>query len=166
MAYALQSMLTIRGKREERAQTELAAARSARDQAVRALEEKVAERARFEETKEERRDRIFATVIGRVVSMDDLDQARSAVGGIDEQGMLLAEAERQAENMLKEREKETEAARERFAAASKDKEKILEHKSVWEAEFAKQQEMVADAEMEEFTGVKIHELSEDDDSMD
>lgn len=165
MAYALQSMLKIRGMREERAQTELAAARSARAQAQHELEKKIEERQKFEETKEERRDKIFATVMGRVVSMTDLDQVRSAVSGIDEQGMLLEEAEHKAEHVLEEREAETEVARGRFAAASKDLAKIVEHKSVWEEEYAKMQEMVADAEMEEFTGKKLHELSEDDDSM-
>ena len=166
MAYALQSMLKIRGMREERAQTELAAARSARAQAQHELEKKIEERQKFEETKEERRDKIFDTVMGRVVTMTDLDNVRSAVSGIDEQGMLLEEAEHKAEHVLEEREAETEVARGRFAAASKDLAKIVEHKSVWEEEYAKLKEMAADAEMEEFTGKKLHELSEDDDSMD
>ena len=137
MAYALQSMLKIRGMREERAQTELAAARSARAQAQHELEKKIEERKKFDETKEERRDKIFDTVMGRVVTMTDLDNVRSAVSGIDEQGMLLEEAEHKAEHVLEEREAETEVARGRFAAASKDLAKIVEHKSVWEEEYAK-----------------------------
>ena len=130
MAYALQSMLKIRGMREERAQTELAAARSARAQAQHELEKKIEERQKFEETKEERRDKIFATVMGRVVSMTDLDQVRSAVSGIDEQGMLLEEAEHKAEHVLEEREAETEVARGRFAAASKLREILAKYQEV------------------------------------
>jgi len=117
MAYALQSMLKIRAMREDRAQTELAGARVARAKAEHDLEEKTLERVKFDETKEERRDKIFDTVIGRVVSMDELDQARSAVTRIDEQSMLLAEAEHQAEHVLEKREEETEAARARFVVA-------------------------------------------------
>ena len=166
MAYALQSMLKIRRMREDRAQTELAGARAARALAERELKETTSERERFEETKEERRDRIFAAVVGRVVTMDELDQARSAIGRIDEQGMLLAEAEHRAEHLLEQREEETEAARVRFSEASKNKAKIDQHRAAWEEEDRKMQEMLADAEMEEFTGKKLMETSEDDDSFD
>ena len=166
MAYALQSMLKIRGMREERAQTELVGARIARAKAERELEEKTADREKFDETKEERRDKIFDAVIGRVVSMDELDQARSAVSRIDEEGMLLVEAEHQAEHLLQTRDEETEAARVKFAVAMKNKAKIDQHRLIWEEEDRKMQEMLADAEMEEFTGKKLTETSEDDDSMD
>ena len=166
MAYALQSMLKIRGMRQDRAQTELAGARVARAAAERELVEKAETRRKFEETKEERRDKIFETVIGRVVSMDELDRARSAVSRIDEEGMLLLEAEHQAEHLLQKRDEETEAARVKFAVASKNKAKIDEHKSAWEEEDRKMQEMLADAEMEEFVGKKLMGTSEDDDSLD
>lgn len=166
MAYALQSMLKIRGMRQDRAQTELAGARVARAKAEHELEEKAETRRKFEETKEERRDKIFDTVIGRVVSMDELDKARSAVSRIDEEAMLLLEAEQQAEHLLQKRDEETEAARVKFVVATKNKAKIDEHKSVWEEEDRKMQEMLADAEMEEFTGKRLMEMSEDDDSLD
>jgi len=166
MAYALQSMLKIRGMREDRAQTELAGARIARAKAERELEEKTAVREKFEETKEERRDRIFDAVIGRVVSMDDLDQARAAVSRIDEEGMLLLEAEHKAEHLLQKRDEETEAARVKFSVASKNKAKIDQHRLAWEEEDRKMQEMMEDAEMEEFTGKKVMGTSEDDDSLD
>ena len=166
MAYALQSMLKIRGMREDRAQTELAGARLARAKAERELEEKSTERMKFEETKETRRDKIFETVIGRVVSMDELDRARSAVTAIDEQGVLLAEAENRAEHLLEQRDEETEAARARFATALRNKAKIDQHKAVWEEKERKMQEMLADAEMEEFTGKGPMGTSEDDDSLD
>lgn len=166
MAYALQSMLKIRAMREDRAQTELAGARIARAKAERELEEKAAVREKFEETKEERRDRIFDAVIGRVVSMDDLDQARAAVSRIDEEGMLLLEAEHKAEHLLQQRDEETESARVKFSIASKNKAKIDQHRLAWEEEDRKMQEMLEDAEMEEFTGKKVMGTSEDDDSLD
>ena len=166
MAYALQSMLKIRGMRQDRAQTELAGARIARAKAERELEEKAETRRKFEETKEERRDKIFETVIGRVVSKEELDKARSAVSRIDEEAMLLLEAEQQAEHLLQKRDEETETARAKFVVATKNKAKIDEHKSVWEEEDRKMQEMIADAEMEEFVGKKLMGTSEDDDSLD
>lgn len=164
MAYQLQSMLKIRGMRQDRAQTELAGARIARAAAEREMEEKKETRAKFEETKEERRDAAFDTVIGRVVSLDDIDSVRSAVARIDEEGMLLEEAEHRATDEFQAKDRAAEGARVRFVAATKDKAKIDEHRKAWEEEDRKLQEMLADAEMEEFTGRRM--ISDDDDTFD
>ena len=96
MAYALQSMLKIRGLREEHAQAELVQAKAVQAQAERELRKRTDARIEYEAGKEERRDKVYAAVIGRTVKMDDLDRARSAVTRIDEEGILLAEAERKA----------------------------------------------------------------------
>ncbi|MBE6396561.1 MAG: hypothetical protein E7046_06125, partial [Lentisphaerae bacterium] len=87
MAYALQSMLRIRTMREDRAATELTAARREVVRAQDVLAQRRNDLAEFESTKESRRDRIFDAVIGRAVSMDDLDLAREGVARIDEEGM-------------------------------------------------------------------------------
>lgn len=164
MAYALQSMLKIRGMRQDRTQTELASARVARSKAEHELEEKKDERAKFEETKEERRDRVYDAVMGRPVTMDELDMARAAVTRIDEEGVLLEEAEKKADQVFNEKDQAAEHARVKFVAATKDLTKIEEHRKAWEEEDRKEQEMRADAEMEEFTGRKM--VSDDDDSLD
>lgn len=164
MAYALNAMLKIRKMREDRAGTELTGARRARAAAERVRDEKEATLRRFDETKETRRDRIYSAVMGRVVSMDDLDRAREAVTRIDETGMLLEEAERQAEAELQKRDREAEMARVRYVAASKKKAKIDQHRLAWELEDRRQQEMLADAEMDEFTGRRL--TSDDDDTFD
>ncbi len=164
MAYALQSMLKIRAMREDRAGTELTGARRERSAAERVMEEKKETRAKFESTKEERRDRVYDAVIGRVVSMEDLDKARDAVTRIDEESMLLAEAERQAADDLQKKSDAAESARIRYVDAAKNKSKIEQHRAAWAEEDRKMQEMMADAEMEEFTGRKM--ISDDDDSLD
>ena len=164
MAYQLQSMLKIRGMRMDRAQTDLAAARVQRKAAEQKLEEKQEAVTKYEETKEERRDAAFGTVMGRVVTLDDLDDVRSAVSRIDEEGMLLKEAEDKAADEFKVKDEAAEGARVRFVSATKEKSKIEEHRKAWEEEDRKYQEMLADAEMEEFTGRKM--ISDDDDSLD
>lgn len=164
MAYQLQSMLKIRGMRQDRAQTELAGARVARKAAERELDERREKREKFDETKEERRDAAFDTVIGRVVSMDEIDSVRSAVSRIDEEGMLLEEAEHKAQDDFNKKDAAAEGARVRFVAATKEKAKIDQHRKAWEEEDRKMQEMLADAEMEEFTGRKM--TSDDDDTFD
>ena len=54
----------------------------------------------------------------------------------------------------------------KFSIASKNKAKIDQHRLAWEEEDRKMQEMLEDAEMEEFTGKKVMGTREDDDSLD
>ena len=164
MAYQLESMLRIRTMREDRAGTELTGARRARTAAERTRNEKAAAQTAYEEHREERRDKVFDAVIGRVVSMDDLDRARDAVSKIDEEGVLLAEATRRAQTELDEREVAAETAHRRYVAATKDRVKIDQHKLAWEEEDRRMQEQRSDAEMEEFVGRKM--TSDDDDTFD
>lgn len=164
MAYQLESMLKIRAMREDRAGTELTSARRAKVAAERFLLEKTESREAFEATRDERRDKLYAAVMGQVVSMEDLDRVRDAVTTIDEEGVLLEEAESKARADLEKKDQLTRAAKVRFTAAVKNKAKIDQHKLAWEEEDRKLQEMRADAEMEEFTGRRF--VSDDDDTFD
>ncbi|MBQ6137251.1 MAG: YscO family type III secretion system apparatus protein, partial [Kiritimatiellae bacterium] len=97
MPYTLQPLLRIRVMREDRATGELTAARQALSAAEEALEARKRELADYEATKEERRDRIYATVIGRTVSRDQLDMVSEGVARIDEEGVLKADTVTRAE---------------------------------------------------------------------
>lgn len=152
MAYALQSMLKIRVMREDRAGTALTAARRARQAAEAELEDRRRDRERYLETKEERRDRLFDQVMGRPVAMEEIDRVRDAVTLVDEEGVLLEQAEQKAEDALETRRREAESARVRFVAASRNRMKIDEHRNIWIEEMRLEEERAADAEMEEFTG--------------
>jgi len=164
MAYALQSMLKIRGMREDRAQTALAVARHARDIAERALEERREKTRAYDATKEPRRDKVYAAVLGRVVSRQDLELAREAVTRIDEESMLLHQDEEHAAEEHRAKERMADEAHGVYVAAAKEKAKIEEHRKLWEEEDNKQREALADAEMEEFAGRKM--IADDDDSFD
>lgn len=155
MAYALQSMLKIRSMREDRTQSELAQARSAKSLAEKALEEREEAIVEYESTKDERRDRVYQMVMGKVVSMDELDHVRAAVSQIDEEGVLLAEAERRAKVTVEEKDKAVEAARLKYVDAVKEKTKFVEHRRAWEDEEHLKEELAADREMEDFVGVKL-----------
>ena len=164
MAYSLESMLKIRAMREDRAGTELTGARRAKAAAERVLEEKAEAHAAFETTREERRDKLYAALMGQVVSMDDLDRVRDAVTSIDEEGVLLEEAESRAKAELDKKDQAAQSAKVRYTVAVKNKAKIDQHKQAWEEEERKFQEMRADSEMEEFTGRRL--VSDDDDTFD
>ena len=151
MGDALQPLLRIRTMREDRASGELVAAK--RDLA--AAEEALAARRRdledWEATKEERRDRIYAAVIGRTVSREQLDMASEGVSRIDEEGALKADNVKRAEQERKQREEAADAARRNLNLATKNRMKIDEHRAVWVREDALAQEARAEGELEDFT---------------
>ena len=149
--YILQPLLRIREMREDRATGELTAARQALAVAEETLAARQHDLAVFEETKEERRDRIYATVIGRAVSREQLDMATEGVARIDEEGALKADNVARAEAERQAREKAADAARARLNLATKNRMKIDEHRAVWQTEEAKVQEDRAEAELEDFT---------------
>ena len=154
MAYLLQPLLNIRVMREDRASGELTAARQKVRTAEETLDDRKRELADFESTKEERRDRIYDAIIGRTVNRDQIDIAQEGVARIDEEGALRLDNVHQAEGELKKRQTEAEAARAVFIAASKNRMKIDEHKSVWRENEAKEAEARAEIELEDFTGRK------------
>ena len=154
MAYTLQPLLSIRLMREDRASGELTAARQAVKVAVDAVEARKKELSDFEKTKEERRDRIYSTIMGRTVSREQIDLANEGVSRIDAEGALRLDNVRQAQSELAKRETAAETARSVFIAASKNRMKIDEHKSVWLAEEAKEAGRRSEGELEDFTGRK------------
>ncbi len=161
MGYALEQLLTIRGRREDRARGELQTARQAVSQAETALRNQQEALHQYEITKEERRDRIFAAILGRPISMDDLERAREGVARIDEEGILKANNVVRAEEEVEQRKKEVETAKTAYIASSKDRMKISEHKEDWKRVQLQEEEFRQDIELEDFTGKKVSDdLSE------
>ncbi|MBO7483455.1 MAG: YscO family type III secretion system apparatus protein [Kiritimatiellae bacterium] len=150
MAYMLQPLLKIRLMREDRATGELTAARQAREASESALADRRRELASYEETREERRDRIYDAIMGRPVAKETLDLAAEGVARIDEEGVLKADNVKRAEADLRAREEQESAARQRLNLAIKERMKIDEHKSVWIASEAHEQELRAEGELEDF----------------
>ena len=154
MGYALQPLLKIRLMRENRAGVELVAARQAREEAESALEARRKELADYEETREERRDRIYASIIGQTVSRDRIDLAAEGVARIDAEGALKVDNVKRAEQDVKERAEQEAGARDRLNLATKERMKIDEHRQVWVVAEAAEQELRAESELEDFTGRK------------
>ena len=162
MAYALESMLRIRVMREERAGKDLVAARHAREMAQVELEARKQKLSDYAQTKDERRDRVFETILMRPVPRDEIDRVRSAISQIDEEGVLLTDGVRRAEADLEAKGQEADKAHGRFIAAVKERAKVSQHREIWAEEERRMQELRADAEMEEFTGRKMTDDDSDD----
>ena len=149
--YALQPLLRIRTMREDRASGELVAAKRALAAAEDALSARRRDLAEWEKTKEERRDRIYAAIIGRPVSREQLDLANEGVSRIDEEGALKADNVKRAEGEVRQRSDAAAVAKTNFTIATKNRMKIDEHKAVWLREDAAEQEARAEGELEDFT---------------
>lgn len=162
--YALQNMLRIRRRREERAGKELVTARRSRDEAEQALEESRRRLTAFRAEKVERSNRLYAAVIGQVVRREALDRLKEELALLEERQVQLGEAVAQAEKTLEEREKSAEQAHRRYIEENRNVMKIESHKSSWEEEEAKELERRQDAEMEEFTGRRL--INDDYDDFD
>ena len=150
MSYTLQPLLRIRTMREDRAAGELTAAKQALAAAEEALMARRRDLEEWEETKEERRDRIYDAIIGHEVSRDQLDLANEGVVRIDEEGVLKADNVKRAEGVVKEKSDAADVARANLNLATKNRMKIDEHRAVWLAEEAKVQEARAEGELEDF----------------
>ena len=150
MPYILQPLLWIRAMREDLATGELSAARRELASAEAALEACRRDLAAYQETREERRNRIFDAIMGRVVSREQIDLANAGVARIDEEGALKADNVARAEAERKKREEAAEVARQHLLQATKDRMRIDEHQGVWLAEEAEREELRAEGELEDF----------------
>ena len=155
MSYLLQPLLRIRAMREDRASGELSAARRELATAEAALEARRRDLAAYEETKEERRDRIYDAIMSRAVSREQIDLANAGVARIDEEGVLTADNVARAEAERKKREEAAAAARRNLFLATKDRMKIDEHKGIWLAVEAAEEEHRAEGELEDFVVRKL-----------
>ena len=159
---AVNGMLRIRVMREDRAGKDLVAARHAREVAQVELDARKRKLDDYAQTKDERRDRVFETILMRPVPRDEIDRVRSAISQIDEEGVLLTDGVRRAEAELEAKEQEADKAHGRFIAAVKERAKVSQHREIWAEEERRMQELRADAEMEEFTGRKMTDDDSDD----
>jgi hypothetical protein len=88
--------------------------------------------------------------MGRTVSREQLDMVTEGVARIDEEGALKADNVARAEADRKKREEDTVVARNNLALAMKNRTKIDEHKDVWLAAEAAEEEHRAECELEDF----------------
>ena len=155
MEYQLASLMTIRERREDVARGELVASRHKVAEAQNELESRLDDLREYERTKDSRRDRIYASIIGRTLSADELALAQEGVSRIDEEGNLKSDNVLRAEDVLKERRKDESLAHGRFVAATKNKMKIEAHHVDWLRIQACESERRQEIELEDFTGKKV-----------
>lgn len=157
MQYALQSLLNIRTRREDTARGEVTVARHHLHQAQNDLNDRKEELRLYESTKDQRRNRLYSTIIGRIVNMNDLDLVRQGIARIDEEGNLRAHNVQCAQDKVVTCEEALDHARQGLIVATKNRMKLDEHRVHWLKEETAQADYRQEIELEDFTGKKTQD---------
>lgn len=150
--YPLAAMLRVRGLHEDQAMRDARAAEERLREAQELRNGKAAELARYRVWRPEEEDRRYARIFGKSLDAAKLgefreDLARLAQGEADLQQQVC-----EAEAVVRERQDETEAARQAVILARRACMKLEEHRDVWTAAMRKEEERLSDLEMEESRG--------------
>lgn len=151
MAYPLQPLLSVRSFREDNAKMAVSAAEAAVRQAEAEVAEKQAELERYRNWLPEEKERRYEAIMGREMSLTDLDAFKAGLAVLDDGVLARDDAVRAAEKTAGERREELRTARTALMAASKEKMKIETHKDLWTQAEAREAERAADLELEDFT---------------
>lgn len=148
--YPLAAMLSTRKIREDRAARESRQARAAVEEAKEAAAAAYEKWRAHREWRPGEERRLFESVRGEILSRTELDGHVGDIEALRAAELRLEEAYRAAEQAVTAAEAEAEKARVRHAAAIRDREKIDEHRKLWQREEDKRLEMAEEAELEDF----------------
>ena len=148
--YILEDMLRVRNLRKDAAEKNLKQAQKLVDEAKANVTKAEKTLADFKVFMEEESERLYKKIMMHKVKKGAVDELHFAIKALKnklithEQGVVSAK-----ENLAK-AEKNLEEKREILKEANKNVEKILSHKEEWVKAALKEEEMVADRELEEF----------------
>ena len=150
--YPLQAMLDVRVMHEDRAKRDAIAAEDRLREAEAARDARAAELARYQAWRPQEEDRRYAAIFGKRLDAGKLgefreDLARLAHGETERRQQVF-----EAETAVQERQNETEAARQAVMQARKACMKLEKHRDVWAEAMRREEERLADLEMEESHG--------------
>jgi type III secretion protein O len=152
MSYLLQDLVRVREHREEQAGQAVVRARralrEAKDAAARA-EKELHDYAAWR-VQEERRK--LDSLMRRPLKLGEISDVRQEIGLLREREFEFADRLTQAQAAVAQAETQLEAARQKHAVATRELEKLLEHRRLWQRERALDDEHAADLELEDFSG--------------
>lgn len=148
--YELSDLLKVRELREDTASKAVAQAQEKLESCEHYLERKKKELADYREWRPGEEDRIFAQIMKKEISQEKLSEVKAKIAILRDKEAVIEKEVEDAEIAVTEAEKELEEAKEAHRAAMRELEKIKEHKEHWTEEAKKEDEFLADKEMEEF----------------
>ena len=150
MTYALQGLLSVRNFREESAASQMASSRVALEEAEALVETREKEKAAWHQERLRQEDLLFKEIHKKLVQLKDLDDVKQRVLILRDRELALVKKVHDARAAVKTAQKKLEEDTRRWRMAVRDKEKIVAHRQDWEQESAREQERLAELEMEDF----------------
>jgi len=149
-AYPLESLLSVRHFREEKAKRSVRYA----ELAVREAEQEVLKRQKqleeYQKWRVEEEERRYDGIMNTVMSMRELDAFKAGLAQLAAMETQKEEDIRKAEKNVLEAQNAVNKAREAAKQALKNTTKIQTHKNIWTEEWKKEAEHREDLELEEF----------------
>ena len=143
--YPLAPLLKVREYREDAAKNALSAAERAVVEAQEAEERCREELERYKVWRQEEVERRYDAIMGKSLSLKELDVFKAGLGALADGELKLEEAVTQALENVKKRQ-----AREAARQAQHETAKIVTHRDIWLVEAKREAERLEDLEMEEF----------------
>jgi type III secretion protein O len=153
--YPLQDLLRVRQFREDNAQSELTAQRQRVVEAEALVEQRNKEVSEFHDWRLNREEEMYAEIVKLRVHRQDLDDLRSKIDALRAEELSLEEQVVQAETSLKSARETLVKVHAAFQQATRDREKITEHREQWMQEEARESENNAEKELEDFRVVGV-----------
>jgi type III secretion protein O len=158
--YELQDMVRVRQHREEQASEAVAKARRVLAEAKRLLEKAEKTLADYAVWRVEEEKRKLDGLMRRMLRLGELSDVRQEIAALREHEFTLMDAVKQAEAAVAAAQAALDEARRKHAQAVRELEKLMEHRSLWQAEVSKEQQMAEDLELEEFSRPTRFDMAE------
>lgn len=154
--YPLGPLLRIRKLREQAAAAEMAAGRRRLEEAGRILQQRRDELAAYGPWRIRREEDLFAAIKNRLVSVSRIDEMKAEIAALAAEEQRLEELVLVAEKDRDEARMALDQARAAHARTVREEHKIVEHRSIWNAEQRREAERVQDLELEEVPSKASH----------
>ena len=129
--YPLAPLLKVREYREDAAKNALSAAERAVVEAQEAVERCRGELERYKVWRQEEVERRYDAIMGKGLSLKELDVFKAGLGALADGELKLEEAIAQALENVKKRQEDVRKAREAARQAQHETAKIVTHRDIW-----------------------------------
>ncbi len=145
-------MLRVRALHEDQAKRDAHEAELRLIEAKKQRDVKEAELERYRKWRPKEEDRRYAAIIGKPMNASALGEFRDDLARLAQGELQRLEQVQEADDVVQKRQAETDEARQQVIVARRACMKLEEHRNIWTTAMHKEEERLADLEMEEARG--------------
>ena len=153
-SYPLETLLYVRGFREEAAKRKVSHAQLAVKEAKEKVEELEAQLQAWRQWRQEETERRYQALLGKPTLIEKINRFNIELGLMAQDELLKVAAVDQAKNEVLKSEEALQMAKAAVSKARKETAKIETHKAIWTEEGKKEAERAEELEFEDFIPLK------------